>query len=84
MSVAEQRLRTPIDPSDDSYNHERLMGNAERLIHHAAPQNLNRDSLLLREPRIKTINEDVRINERDHGYICPRVSSLDQHRILKR
>ena len=77
--MTEQGLRTPVHTSDDSYElQERLLGDAERLIHQAAAQNLGRNPLLLWESRIETIDEDVRINESHHGYRSLRVSSLGQ------
>ena len=83
--MTEQWLGAPVHASDNCYKlHQRLMGNAQRLIHHAATQNLSRNPLLLWKSRIEAINEDVRINERDHGYRSLRVSSLDQHQILNR
>ena len=71
--------------SDDSYElQERLMGDAERLIHQADAQNFCRNPLLLWESRIETIDEDVRINESCDGYRSLRVSSLGQRQIQKR
>lgn len=65
--------------SDDSYKlQERLMGDAERLVHQVTAQNLGRNPLLLWESRIKAIDENVRINESYHGYTSLRVSSLGQ------
>ena len=77
--MTEQGLRTPVHASDDGYElHERLMGDAERLIHQADAQNLGRNPLLLWESRIEAIDEDARINESCHRYRSLRGSSLGQ------
>jgi len=69
--MTKQGLRTPVHASDDSYElHERLMGDAERLIHQADAQNLGRNPLLLWESRIEAIDEDARINEPGIGTVA--------------
>lgn len=68
--MTEQRLRAPVHASDDSYKlEERLMGNQERLVHHAAAQNLSRNPLLLWESRIEVINR-MFVSTRDTTDIC--------------
>jgi len=67
----EERSGDGCDEFDDG-----LVGDANAVLGDPPPQDLRRDSLLLRKSRVETVDEDVRIKKSRHDGRVRRESNL--------
>jgi hypothetical protein len=57
--------------------HDRLVRHSHRVLQDATPEKISRDLLLVREPIVEPVHQDIRINESGHGRKDPLASSPD-------